>query len=176
MSNRTTEDSGSRATANQVRSSESHVVALASMASFVSPPGLIPYCNTKAAVLSLHEGLIQEMRTTYQCPEIKFTSVHPTYAATPMTQEWSSLLQSTKATVSVRGSGDALFCTLIATFAGPESSNCRRCSREADSVMQRSSNHPWRGHQFRRYSTCVAALALAGTRPRHGPSAAGRDW
>lgn len=38
-----------------IAAKKGHVVALASMASFVSPPGLIPYCNTKAALLSLHE-------------------------------------------------------------------------------------------------------------------------
>jgi NAD(P)-dependent dehydrogenase (short-subunit alcohol dehydrogenase family) len=84
---------------DMIKHKKGHVVALASMASFLSPPGLIPYCNTKAAVLSLHDGLQQEMRTMYKCPEIKFTSIHPTYAATPMTQEWSSTLKIAKVTV-----------------------------------------------------------------------------
>jgi NAD(P)-dependent dehydrogenase (short-subunit alcohol dehydrogenase family) len=71
---------------NMIKNKKGHVVATASMASFVSPPGLIPYCNTKAAVMSLHEGLQQEMRVMYKAPEIKFSVVHPTYAATPMIQ------------------------------------------------------------------------------------------
>jgi len=33
-----------------------HVVSLASMASFVSAPGLVDYCVTKVGVLALHEG------------------------------------------------------------------------------------------------------------------------
>ena len=45
-----------------IKKKKGHVVTLASMASFLSPPGMVPYCNTKAAVLSLHEGLGQEMR------------------------------------------------------------------------------------------------------------------
>lgn len=45
-----------------IKQNKGHVVTLASMASFLSVPGLVPYCNTKAAVLSLHEGLKQEMR------------------------------------------------------------------------------------------------------------------
>ncbi|KAK3627163.1 hypothetical protein LTR56_019377 [Elasticomyces elasticus] len=61
-----------------------HVVSLASMASFLSGPGLAPYAGTKAAVLALHEGLQQECRAIYNAPEIKFTIVHPTFAATPI--------------------------------------------------------------------------------------------
>jgi len=35
-----------------------HVVGIASMASFVSAPGLVDYCVTKVGVLALHEGEI----------------------------------------------------------------------------------------------------------------------
>lgn len=82
-----------------IRNKKGHVVATASMGSFISPPGLVPYCNTKAAVLSLHEGLQQEMRVMYKCPEIKFSVVHPTYAATPMTQPFQNELTKAKAFV-----------------------------------------------------------------------------
>lgn len=33
-----------------------HVVGIASMASFVSAPGMVDYCVTKVGVLALHEG------------------------------------------------------------------------------------------------------------------------
>lgn len=45
-----------------IKKDKGHVVTIASMASFLSMPGLVPYCNTKAAVLSLHEGMKHEMR------------------------------------------------------------------------------------------------------------------
>ena len=82
-----------------IRNKKGHVVALASMASFLSPPGMVPYCNTKAAVLSLHEGLMQETRVVYKAPEIKFSVVHPTYAATPMVQPFRDELTKAGATV-----------------------------------------------------------------------------
>lgn len=85
---------------NMIKNKKGHVVATASMASFLSAPGLIPYCNTKAAVLSLHDGLQQEMRVVYKAPEIKFSVVHPTYAATPMAQPFID--QVTKAGATVR--------------------------------------------------------------------------
>lgn len=33
-----------------------HIVTVASMASYHTPPGLVNYCASKAAVLALHEG------------------------------------------------------------------------------------------------------------------------
>jgi short-subunit dehydrogenase len=84
---------------NMIKNKKGHVVATASMASFISPPGLIPYCNTKAAVLSLHDGLQQELRVMYKAPEIKLTVVHPTYAATPMIEPFRAELTKAKAVV-----------------------------------------------------------------------------
>ncbi len=84
---------------DMIKNRKGHVVASASMASFAGSPGLIPYCNTKAAVLSLHEGLQQEVRVSYKCPEIKFSIVHPTFAATNMTASWRKELADSKVTV-----------------------------------------------------------------------------
>ncbi|KAK3704871.1 hypothetical protein LTR37_013562 [Vermiconidia calcicola] len=84
---------------NMIKNKKGHVVATASMASFLSPPGLIPYCNTKAAVLSLHDGLLAEMRVMYKCPEVKFSIVHPTFADTPMVQPFKNELNAAKAFV-----------------------------------------------------------------------------
>ena len=87
-----------------IKNKKGHVVATASVASFVSPPGLIPYCNTKAAVMSLHEGLQQEMRVMYKAPEIKFSVVHPTYAATPMIQPFEDDIKKAGAYVGFQRS------------------------------------------------------------------------
>jgi all-trans-retinol dehydrogenase (NAD+) len=61
-----------------------HIVTVASMASFVSPPAMAPYNNTKAALVSFHETIQTETRLIHQAPEIKFTIVHPTFAETPL--------------------------------------------------------------------------------------------
>lgn len=45
-----------------IKKDKGHVVTIASMASFLSMPGMVPYCNSKAAVMSLHEGMKHEMR------------------------------------------------------------------------------------------------------------------
>jgi len=65
-----------------------HVVSVASMASFVTLPNMVSYANTKAAVMSLHEGLQSEARMLHKAPEVKFTCVHPNFAATAMTKPY----------------------------------------------------------------------------------------
>ncbi|CZT25480.1 related to a retinal short-chain dehydrogenase/reductase [Ramularia collo-cygni] len=61
-----------------------HVVTVASMASFATTAGIVPYSNTKVAALSFHEGLQLEARVFHDAPEIKFSSLHPSFASTPM--------------------------------------------------------------------------------------------
>lgn len=69
-----------------IENKKGHIVSLASMASFICPPMLGPYCGTKSAVAALWETLNQELLYLYRCPEILNSIVHPTFAATPMTE------------------------------------------------------------------------------------------
>ena len=68
-----------------VAEKKGHVVSIASFASFITTPRMSVYSSSKAAVMALHEGLQSEARAVYNAPEIKFSIVHPTFAATPMT-------------------------------------------------------------------------------------------
>lgn len=70
-----------------IEQKKGHIVSVSSMAAYITPVGLSPYCATKAGVLSLHEGLGTELRTVYNAPEVKLTIVHPTFADTPMVGE-----------------------------------------------------------------------------------------
>lgn len=70
-----------------IEKKKGHIVSIASMASYLSPPGLGPYCQTKAGVLSLWETLNNELRSYYKAPEILNSIVHPTFAATAMTAD-----------------------------------------------------------------------------------------
>jgi len=47
-------------------------------------------------LLSLHDGLMQECRVYHHAPEIKFTIVHPTFAATPLITPFGGDLKSSK--------------------------------------------------------------------------------
>ena len=54
---------------------------------------MVDYCATKVALLALHEGLSQELKYIYNCPQVKTSIVHPTYAATPLVQPWENELR-----------------------------------------------------------------------------------
>jgi all-trans-retinol dehydrogenase (NAD+) len=41
---------------NMIKNNKGHIVGVASMASFVCPPGVVDYGATKAGVMALHEG------------------------------------------------------------------------------------------------------------------------
>ncbi|KAI9658008.1 MAG: hypothetical protein M1821_002668 [Bathelium mastoideum] len=65
-----------------IANNKGHIVTLASLSSFVPPAGLVHYASTKAAVMSLHEGLSSELRHRYGARRVKTSIVHPTYVNT----------------------------------------------------------------------------------------------
>ncbi|KIX07166.1 uncharacterized protein Z518_01819 [Rhinocladiella mackenziei CBS 650.93] len=72
-----------------------HIVSLASMASYVGVASLVDYSATKAAVLGMHEGLVQELAHRYadhggHC--IQASIVHPIWARTPLIGSWEKEL------------------------------------------------------------------------------------
>lgn len=76
------------------KNKKGHVVTIASMAAFATTPGLVPYSNTKVAAWGFHEGLQQETRVFYNAPEVKFSCVHPSFAATPMVAPFQKQLEA----------------------------------------------------------------------------------
>ncbi|KAI5367363.1 Putative short-chain dehydrogenase/reductase SDR, NAD(P)-binding domain superfamily [Septoria linicola] len=76
------------------KNKKGHVVTIASMAAFATTPGLVPYSNTKVAAWGFHEGLQQETRVFYNAPEVKFSCVHPSFAATPMVAPFKQHLEA----------------------------------------------------------------------------------
>lgn len=70
-----------------------HIVGIASMASFISAPGLVTYCVTKVGVLYLMEGLRNELLSRYQNGHcVATTSVHPSWHATAIIKGYESKL------------------------------------------------------------------------------------
>ena len=63
-----------------------HIMSTASMASFFGVASMVDYCTTKVGLLAFHEGLIQELKYRYNCPEIKTTIVHPGWTRTRLIQ------------------------------------------------------------------------------------------
>lgn len=70
---------------DMIAKKKGHIMSVASLASFVALAGAVDYSATKAALLALHEGLTQELKHQYKCPEIKTTIVHPGWTKSAIT-------------------------------------------------------------------------------------------
>ncbi|KAF7534925.1 hypothetical protein G7054_g5824 [Neopestalotiopsis clavispora] len=70
-----------------VESDHGHVVSVASMASFVTVASVVDYGCSKAAALSFHEGLTQELKHRYNAPRVRTSIIHPHWVRTPMIEE-----------------------------------------------------------------------------------------
>lgn len=65
-------------------SDHGHILTIASGASNVGIGGLADYSATKAAILSFHEALNQELRHHHNAPSVLTTSFHPGWVRTPL--------------------------------------------------------------------------------------------
>lgn len=73
-----------------------HIVSIASMASYTGQASLGDYCATKAAVLGMHESLVQELKHRYEDQgghTIQASIVHPMWANTPLVGSWAPELR-----------------------------------------------------------------------------------
>ena len=67
-----------------VKRNHGHIITIASMASFVSIPGIADYAATKAGVLSFHEALRQEIVHAHKAPKVLTTIIHPNWTRTAL--------------------------------------------------------------------------------------------
>ncbi|KAL9090909.1 MAG: hypothetical protein Q9165_005117 [Trypethelium subeluteriae] len=84
---------------SMISANKGHIITVASLSSFVPPVGLVHYASTKAAVMSLHEGLTSELRHLYNAPNVKTSIVHPTYARTRLLQGFEKEVKENKGVV-----------------------------------------------------------------------------
>lgn len=69
-----------------IANNKGHIVTIASTASYIGVAGLADYTASKAAILSFHEALRQELKTHYKAPSVLTTSIHPNWVRTPLLQ------------------------------------------------------------------------------------------
>ncbi|KAF1911337.1 hypothetical protein BDU57DRAFT_507252 [Ampelomyces quisqualis] len=70
---------------DMIAKKKGHIMSVASLASFVSLAAAVDYSCTKSALLAFHEGLVQELKHRYKCPQIKTTIVHPNWTKSAIT-------------------------------------------------------------------------------------------
>jgi len=78
---------------DMIKKNKGHVVTVASLASFIALATAADYSATKAGALSFHESLGAEIKHLYKAPGILTTVVHPNFAKTPLTQDFSGRLE-----------------------------------------------------------------------------------
>lgn len=61
-----------------------HVLTVASMASYVSPPGISAYGMSKAAALAFHESLTMELLHHHKTPRVRTSLINPLWTKTPL--------------------------------------------------------------------------------------------
>ncbi|KAH8891195.1 NAD(P)-binding protein [Thozetella sp. PMI_491] len=69
---------------SMIKHNHGHVVSIASAASFVTIAGNVDYSCSKAGLVSLHEGLVQELRHFYKAPHVRSSIFHPSWIKTPL--------------------------------------------------------------------------------------------
>lgn len=84
---------------DMMKQRKGHIMSVASLASFVSPAGMVDYACSKAALLALHEGLIQELKHRYNYPEIKTSIVHPNWTKTRLIGPLEADLRKSRAPI-----------------------------------------------------------------------------
>lgn len=81
---------------HMIEEKKGHIITIASMASFVAPPGIAHYAATKAGVMAYHEAMSSELRSIHDCPEVHTTIVHPSWVSTPMVQPHAHQLKAAR--------------------------------------------------------------------------------
>jgi short-subunit dehydrogenase len=64
------------------------VVTLTSVAGYVTPPGMVDYSMSKAAVVALHEGLSSELVSRYNAPRVRTICVVPNFVRTNLAKDF----------------------------------------------------------------------------------------
>lgn len=83
---------------SMIAKNHGHVVTISSLAAFATVASNVDYSCTKAAALSFHEGLAQELRLRYNARKVRTTVVQPYWARTPLLDSlprkpWQPLLE-----------------------------------------------------------------------------------
>jgi short-subunit dehydrogenase len=60
------------------------VVTVASLAGYVSAPGMVDYASSKAAAIAFHEGLSSELVTHYKAPKVRTVLMCQNYTRTAL--------------------------------------------------------------------------------------------
>ena len=89
------------------------VVTVASMASVITPPQIVPYCGSKAAAVSFHEGLSMELKHRYGAPKVRTVLVNPSWADTKLSSGFVNESNFLSKTLSAETVAEGIFDAIL---------------------------------------------------------------
>lgn len=71
---------------SMIQANHGLVCTTASLAGFVTAPGMVDYASTKAAVVAFHEGLTAELATWHNAPAVRTICICPNFVYTKLSE------------------------------------------------------------------------------------------
>jgi all-trans-retinol dehydrogenase (NAD+) len=94
------------------------IVTTASLAAFVTPPGLVEYAASKAAAVSFHEGLSAELLYRYNAPKVRTICVCPNFARTKLAHDFVNASNFLNPTLFPETVAEAVFEKIMSGDSG----------------------------------------------------------
>ncbi|MCJ1316369.1 hypothetical protein MMC15_001690 [Xylographa vitiligo] len=94
------------------------IVTVASLAGFVTAPGLVDYASTKAAAVAFHEGVTAELKYRYAAPRVRTVCVCPNFTRTKLIANFQGQGDWMNPVLEVETVGEAIFERVVTGQSG----------------------------------------------------------
>ncbi|MCJ1243612.1 hypothetical protein MMC30_000809 [Trapelia coarctata] len=94
------------------------IVTVASLAGFITVPGLVDYCSTKASAVAFHEGLATELRNRYHARKVRTICVCPNFVATKLSEGFENRSKFLSPTLDAQTVAECVFEKVVSGQSG----------------------------------------------------------
>jgi len=94
------------------------IVTVASLAGFITVPGLVDYCSTKASAVAFHEGLAAELRSRYNARKVRTICVCPNFVATKLSEGFENRSKFLSPTLDAQTVAERVFEKVVSGDSG----------------------------------------------------------
>jgi short-subunit dehydrogenase len=114
-----------------VANNHGHLLIVASQTAFITSAGVTDYCASKAAALSIYEGVHSEMKHIYNAPAVRVSCISPSHVKTGMFTGIKSVPGMTSLTPEsiAKTIGDILYSGFAHNIMIPKSAYASKLAR-----------------------------------------------
>ncbi|MCJ1383326.1 hypothetical protein MMC17_006439 [Xylographa soralifera] len=94
------------------------IVTIASLAGFITAPGLVDYSSTKASAIAFHEGVTAELKYRYAAPRVRTVCVCPNFTRTKLLDGFMGDGDWVNPVLEVETVGEAVFERVVGGLSG----------------------------------------------------------